>query len=303
MSTYLVHAATLGASPQRLAGMTGVAVEAGRGKRLAAGAGNRFHRMAAATVYAQRLNLTTTGVKQLLLLLNQTMATPCADLSTVGPLDCFAIKADDVLPADASGTVHEKLSIAKGLIYVPRFSWEKPGEALIAEVVAMPLSADGAASGWATTLVAAPTTPGVDADYDLATLTLGGATLTGVSGLEIRCDLSPQPQYNPGNIYPTYIRSVNSQGAIPISASFTCADRDLLRSAGQHFRGDAVQTLALTFQRFKPQAARDATDNFSMSLVGAVTIDSASDQRPGSVRVTIDGITADGATTPFDWTP
>ena len=292
---YTLHAAQLGTTI--LPGVSGVAIDAGRQIHQSQGAGNLYARTASIARYAGKVDLTTTGLAAALGELDLTAAIPAQKLATKN-LTCWATKVDDVMPAYTAGSTHEKILIALGLITLNKLSWSRPGEAAVASLEAWPLSADGAAEFWTKSAAALPTQVGTDADYDLDSLTIGGTGYNLITDLELSPSSNPAPEWPARGIDPTFIRQAPATGPISIGMSFRSEDRSLLRTAGQHFSGGAVVSVVAVFKNFAPGAARGAS-TVTVTLTGLVHVAQATDARPGSVAVSVLGVSANGTTSPL----
>lgn len=301
MTDFRIHAATL--DGVKLPGCTGYAAEAGRQVAMFGTSGSPHRRLVAAGRYAQAISLTTGGLKTLLskMLAASAAPIPCASLATGTGLVIAASAVDPVLPADTAGAA-ELLTVARGLMCLRSLSWQQAAGGVTCDVGVWPLSVDGQASGWSTAQGPIPALPTAEEDYDLHSITWKGGALDGLTGFQLGMSSNPQVEYNPGAIYPSFIRQAPATGNFAIDASFTLPDRAALRTYGEHFHGGAAGDLVVKFRPFAQAAARDSTagNEVTFTLSGVAEVTGASDGDPGSVQVNVHGMKADG-TSPLTW--
>lgn len=299
--TYDIHAGLWNTT--KLPGLTGAAVQVGRQTRIMANSGSPHRRLISAARYVQQVTLQTRALSTMLAKLGTsgTDPVPCSSIAAVGNLVLGAAQQDDILPKYTSGSTHELMTIAAGLACLRDLSWSGPGDGVDCGIGIWPLSSDGGTSGWSIAAGALPSMPTAEEEYDLATAQWNGSDLLGMTNLRVSFDTGPSPIFNPGKIYPQYIRQAPTSAPIAVDASFTLPDRSVLRSYGEHFSGGAIANLVLTFKQFDQAAARNTSKIVTFTIAGVAEVTAASDGRPSSVNVTVHGIAADGVTSPCTW--
>lgn len=301
--TFIIHSAQLGTAV--LPGVTGAAVEAQRETHRPATASNRWHRLASIARYMGSINITTTGIKDLLDQMPQgsgaaALPYPCVSLATKN-LTCWNLLQDDVLPQLASGNVHEKLLVAKGLAALSELSWGGPGQPVQARVQAWPLSADGSASYWTKSQAAAPAAPPAESDFEVSSVTWGGVAITELSGLQLSIQAPTNPVHPVGKLYPTKLSAVPSSGVVAITARMQVPDLTLLRSWGEHFAGGAVGDLVIVCKNYA-QAAERGSSTVTITLRGTAEAMGATGGRPGQSELMVSSVQdATDGTNPFSW--
>jgi hypothetical protein len=299
MTDYRIHAATLNTT--KLPGCTGYAVEVGRQVMMRGTSGSAHRRLVSAARYAQGISLQTSGLKTLLdmMLVPASAPIPCASLATLGAgLQLATVAQNAVLPTDTAGAA-ELMTIARGLICFRGVSWGQVGDAVAVDVGVWPLSADGQSSAWSIAQGAIPGLPTTEETYTLHSITWKGSAVDGVNGLSLTMGTSPQVEYNPGAIYPAFIRQAPATGNIAVEATFAVPDRNLLRTYGEHFHGAAAGDLVMKFRPFLHAAARAATE-VTFTLTGVAEVTGAADGNPSGAQITVHGVKTDG-TSPLAW--
>ncbi len=299
MPQFAIHALKLG--PTVLPGVTATSQTWQRETYKPAGAGHLHQRMVSVKRLAPRLTFTTTA---LVAALDQMLIAgypfPCQRLSAKN-LQGWGIRADPELPAFAGGSSHESLVLATGALLANSLSWSRPGEAANLSLTAHALSTDGQAVPWAVSQVALPALSPVDADWDLESLTLNGETMTGVSNLRFTFGPEASPQFNPGNLYATYLQQAPVSGPAQIMASFSTEDETLFRRNGG-FSGDALVDVVAVFRPFQQALAARGAAALTLSLKAACEVPEAQRGRPGTVSVNCHGVSANGTDSPFSAT-
>lgn len=301
--SFIIHSASLGSTV--LPGVTGHAIEVGRESHRPVTASNRWNRLASVARYLGTVNLTTTGIKALLDAMPQgsgaaALPYPCCSLAA-NNLTLWQLKQDDILPALASGSVHERMVIAAGLASLSELSWGGVGQPVQARVQAWPLSADGDASYWAKSQQAAPASPPLEADFEVESVTWGGVAIPEVGNLQLSIQAPINPVHPVGKLYPTKLSAVPSSGVVAVTARLQVPDAALLRSYGEHFAGGALGNLVITMSNFAMAAERGAL-SVTLTLRGTAEVAGATAGRPGQTDLLISSVQdATDGTHPFSW--
>ena len=291
-----------------LPGLTGVAVQYGRAVRQMAHAGAAHPRLISAGRYSQYIGLKARCLRTLMGKLGTSggVLVPCADLSvTANNLTLSANSIDNILPqATSTAADDEVISVTNGLMLLRGLSWSGVGEGVEMDIGVYPVSTDGTADPMPRTQAAAPALATAEEELDLSAATWNGIALSGMENLKLSIDTAPQMKWNPGKLFPTYIRQAPATGPVMISASFTLPDRSLLRTWGPHFQGGALASLAVTFSPFAQAATRNtgAGNDVSFALAGALEVTDANDDRPSAVNCVVHGISTGGVNSPLTWT-
>jgi hypothetical protein len=302
MTEYHIDAAQLGSTV--LTGTTGRAMELTRDMHRPETAGNFWNRLSAIKRKGAVITLTTASAKQLLDLMPQgsspALPVPLVEITEGAPLTLWAIKDQDNLPLPATGVVHEKLVITKGVIALRRMAWAEVGDPTMLTATVWPLSTDGEAPLWTATEAAKPNLPPVDQDMTLEYLKIGSTEVDSISDLSLEIECPWQPRWkSPRAVYTDYLATAGPRGIIVVRASWRSMDRSLLRLWGDGFKDDAVQTITIATRTYGQLADRgDVTD--AMDLQCSLEVSSVEDGRPGTVQVTATSISTDG-TNPFRW--
>lgn len=302
MTEHYIHAAAIGATI--LPGATGQTIERQRDHHAPESPGNVWNRLRSIKRQVGLVSLTSGGVAAILGLMPQgsgptQLPVPCMALGA-NPLVLWAVANQDNVPLLEQTNLHEKISIAKGVLALRRLSWREAGEPVLATMTAWPLSADGEASYWSMTAEAAPTAPPVDADYTLDSLTIGETPVAPFTDLEVEIDCPWTPRFkNPKSRYPDYIAGAGSRGICNVRIGWRSLDRSLLRSFGEGFSGGAVQVVELILRDYANMAQR-GSNVFKLKLNCVIEAAQAEDARPSTVQVTCHSISTDG-TNPFLW--
>lgn len=310
MSEYSIHAAQVGATA--LPGITGQTIQRQREKHQPVTAGGMFHRLRSIKRQVGLVNLTTSGLKAILDLMPQgTGATalpyPHAKIGSGTELTLWGVKGEDDLSRRATGTVHEKLLISKGLLALQRIAWREAGEPAVATVNAWPLSTDGETEYWTASADASPPALVDESDFTLYSAKVGTAgSLVAIpepTDLELAFEAPAVPRFGfPGARRPTYIAGAPSEGYLAIACSLKTPDRSLFRTYGEGFAGSAERVLELIFKNYG-QAAERGTATVTLTLKCTVECTQADDAHPGSVNLLAQALNTDltGAVWPFTW--
>jgi hypothetical protein len=302
-TAFVIHSAAIAGT--FLPGVLGHAVEAGREVHRPETASNLFHRLASVGRYNGMATFQTSGIKALLDLMPQgagaaQLPYPCLDLSVGSGLELWQLKQDNVLPKLATGTVHEKLVIAKGQLAITDFSWGGMGQPLIADLKCYPLSADGIASYFTKSAVAAPALPPLEGDYEIASVTWAGTAIE-VESFGLNIQAAVQPRWGNGKPYPQFLSSSPAGGVVSIGARLQVADSALFRSWGENFQAGAVGNLVIVAKNFALAAERGA-NTVTLTLRGVAEFQSLSGGRPGSGELQVTSLKDDtGTVVPLTW--
>lgn len=304
MTDHFIHAASLAGTT--LTGVSGQTIEVQREKHDPESPGNIWNRLKAIKRQSAMISLTTASVKQVLDLMPQgsgatALPVPCLKLSAGAPLALYTVSNQDDVPLPTAGSVHEKLLVNLGAVALRRLSWSEPGEPMVANLTAWPLSADGETLYWTASQVALPSPAAVDADVTLDYLTIGGGSpVEGISDLELEIDCPWTPRFKlPKSRYPDYISSAGARGICKVRLGYKAQDRSLLRAWGSGYKGSAIQTVELGLRDYA-QAAERGTNVTKIELKCLMEVTGVEDGRPSTATVNCESISADGSN-PFRW--
>jgi hypothetical protein len=303
VTEYYYGAAQLGATV--LTGCVGGGSEITRNKHNPRTAGNTWERLRAIKTHAAQVRLETASLGTLLDFLPQGGASnlpyPCKAVSSGSDILLWSLQQDDILPIPKAGSTHERTTIPKYFAHLSRIAWPGPGEPALSTLIVHPLSADGTATYWTRAAAAAPSLPGIDDDWTLDGLTIGGSAMEDISDFSLDIEAPITPRYKaPNHVYPTIISAIASD-VVRASMSFKSMNTALLRTYGDGFSGSAAVSVVATFRNYAQASTRGgSTKTITMSATVEAT---ASDSgRSDSVQVLCEAIkSTTDANHPLTW--